>query len=503
MSESDVVSPATNGLPPLKEDAVFDKGTFNQSVSMLVVGVACNRGLSRLLEQLRPYFPPFVHIPKLQKTYTDDAGVLRKLTLLQPTSSIADSEFIADLKKRDIDVSLKPYFPPDSSCRQNEANAEEPPEVSISVLPSVHQPCSLRLKITYENFSFEHALKLLLPDHLMPVSGFTAVGHVAHFNLKPDALPYRHLIGQLALDKLPNIRTVIHKASAIESDYRTFEMELMAGEPNYVTVVRENNLSFHLDMSKVYWNSRLGTEHARIVERIRHPLPLATEHDDQTVFATRTVVYDVFAGVGPFAVPAAKLGCDVFANDLNPESYKWLLKNVTVNKTKRKPLENVKCFNLDGRVFIREILLPHYWKSLCSSEPPQRFVVIMNLPALAPEFLDAFSVDGEYEKCDPTVPLEIFCYCFLRRHIESEDTVKQRIANALHCVDLFGEAAPNEASMTVKSWNFRFVRDVAPYKDMYCAEFQLMLARKEANADSLDCCSGEKKPRWSISGLTT
>ena len=40
---------------------------------------------------------------------------------------------------------------------------------------------------------------------------------------------------------------------------------------------------------------------------------------------------DVFAGVGPFAIPAAKNGCAVFANDLNPDSVKWLRHNVNSN----------------------------------------------------------------------------------------------------------------------------------------------------------------------------
>ncbi|XP_018359131.1 PREDICTED: FAD synthase-like isoform X2 [Trachymyrmex cornetzi] len=36
--------------------------------------------------------------------------------------------------------------------------------------------------------------------------------------------------------------------------------------------------------------------------------------------------------VGPFAIPAARKKVQVFANDLNPESYKWLQKNALVNK---------------------------------------------------------------------------------------------------------------------------------------------------------------------------
>jgi tRNA (guanine37-N1)-methyltransferase len=40
------------------------------------------------------------------------------------------------------------------------------------------------------------------------------------------------------------------------------------------------------------------------------------------------------AGVGPFSIPAAKKGAFVYANDLNPESYRWLCENKKLNKVK-------------------------------------------------------------------------------------------------------------------------------------------------------------------------
>ena len=67
----------------------------------------------------------------------------------------------------------------------------------------------------------------------------------------------------------------------------------------------------------MYWNSRLQTEHERLV---------------QQWFEPGQVVADVMAGVGPFAVPAAKKGCFVMGNDLNPESAYWMEKNRVENK---------------------------------------------------------------------------------------------------------------------------------------------------------------------------
>jgi len=50
------------------------------------------------------------------------------------------------------------------------------------------------------------------------------------------------------------------------------------------------------------------------------------------LLARGDVLYDVFAGVGPFAVPAAKKHCQVHANDLNPDSVHWLRHNLDLNK---------------------------------------------------------------------------------------------------------------------------------------------------------------------------
>lgn len=45
---------------------------------------------------------------------------------------------------------------------------------------------------------------------------------------------------------------------------------------------------------------------------------------------------DVFSGVGPLAISAAKIVKRVFANDLNPYAIEYLERNCVLNKLERK-----------------------------------------------------------------------------------------------------------------------------------------------------------------------
>lgn len=151
-------------------------------------------------------------------------------------------------------------------------------------------------------------------------SGFNSVGHVAHLNLRDRFAPYKKVIAEVIVDKNPLIRTVINKVDNVgtESAYRTFSYEVLAGEDDMDVQVMESGCVFTFNYAKVYWNSRLETEHSRLVR----------------LFQPGEVVCDVMAGIGPFAVPAGKKGVFVWANDMNPESHKGLLTAIDKNKVK-------------------------------------------------------------------------------------------------------------------------------------------------------------------------
>lgn len=200
--------------------------------------------------------------------------------------------------------------------------------------------------------------------------------------------------------------------------------------------VKENGVTYQFDFSRVYWNPRLSTEHQRVVQLVKR---------GETVF-------DVFAGVGPFAIPAARLGATVLANDLNPESYKWLQHNCKLNKVEKK----VRSFSLDGRAFIQGPLkqeLPALLKEQA------RVHVVMNLPALALEFLDAFRGLLHHEAPgDETLPT-VYCYCFSK-----DDNAEADVVSRASCSLGF----PLEGRSSV-----HFVRNVSPNKDMLCLRFSL------------------------------
>ncbi len=108
----------------------------------------------------------------------------------------------------------------------------------------------------------------------------------------------------------------MNKLDSIHAEFRYFDMEVLAGDHDFITTQHESGCTFTFDFSKVYWNSRLQGEHDRLIALLQ----------------PGEVIADVMAGVGPFAVPAAKKGCYVLGNDLNPESVKWMRENRIKNK---------------------------------------------------------------------------------------------------------------------------------------------------------------------------
>lgn len=120
------------------------------------------------------------------------------------------------------------------------------------------------------------------------------------------------------------------------NEFRVPKFEILAGKDDMVTEVKQYGAIFKLDYSLVYWNSRLEHEHLRLI----------------SVFQAGEIICDMFAGIGPFAIPAAQKGCLVYANDLNPDSIRFLKINAKINKVD----DLVHAYNMDARKFISQLM---------------------------------------------------------------------------------------------------------------------------------------------------
>jgi tRNA G37 N-methylase Trm5 len=59
-------------------------------------------------------------------------------------------------------------------------------------------------------------------------------------------------VRQVLIDKNPQIKTVVNKMTSIDTTFRFFRMEVLAGEDRFETEVKENGCRFKMDYSKVW-----------------------------------------------------------------------------------------------------------------------------------------------------------------------------------------------------------------------------------------------------------
>ncbi|CAL5366230.1 unnamed protein product [Camellia sinensis] len=275
-------------------------------------------------------------------------GLLKKfkLTTTISTSNMHLFDPKGVIKKYETPEQILEEFFHESEVVLNENGREDTTSTSELV--------RCKLTLFYNYWQMNEILEALLPNSMIVPSAFETVGHIAHLNLRDEHLPYKKLIAKVVLDKnKPKIQTVVNKIDAIHNDYRTMQLEVLAGNRSLVTIVVENGLRFHVDLATVYWNSRLATERQRLLN----------------CFTCYDVICDVFAGVGPIAISAGRKVKHVFANDLNPFAVEYLERNCVLNELERKI-----------ELFIDAMFASQKAQSITQ--------VVMNLPNDAAEYLD-------------------------------------------------------------------------------------------------------------------
>ena len=142
---------------------------------------------------------------------------------------------------------------------------------------------------------------------------------------------------------------------------------------------------------------------------------------------------------------------------------------MSINLQKNQPKKSPRPFhvyNLDGQEFLRSIALPqieiYQNDAKHRSSSKSKIVILMNLPELALTFLDVFHewlATNREENQRWIVPIEIYCYTFSRAEDRVKD-IRMRLKTILPDID-------------VEKIVCRFVRQVAPNKDMMCVNINL------------------------------
>jgi tRNA (guanine37-N1)-methyltransferase len=148
-------------------------------------------------------------------------------------------------------------------------------------------------------------------------SAFDQIGDIIIVRIPDSLLSKKKIIGKTLLDQVKTAKSVFYQSSSVEGDFRTRDLEILAGVDKTETEYKEFGCRFIVDVEKAFFSPRLSTERDRIAELVQ---------DGE-------IVINMFGGVGMFSIIAAKRKkCTVYNIDINPIAAKLCEKNIRLNK---------------------------------------------------------------------------------------------------------------------------------------------------------------------------
>jgi len=149
------------------------------------------------------------------------------------------------------------------------------------------------------------------------ISAFDQIGEIIIVRIPDSLLPKKKIIGKALLDEVKIVKSVFYQTSAVEGNFRTRDLEILAGEENTETEYKEFGCKFRVDVKNAFFSPRLSTERERIANLIQEG----------------EVMTNMFAGIGMFSIMAAKKKkCTVYSLDINPVASKLCEINIGLNK---------------------------------------------------------------------------------------------------------------------------------------------------------------------------
>ena len=145
------------------------------------------------------------------------------------------------------------------------------------------------------------------------ISAFDQIGEIIIVRIPDSLLSKKKIIGNALLEEVKIVRSVFYQASAVEGNFRTRDLEILAGEDNTETEYKEFGCRFRVDVKNAFFSPRLSTERERIANLIQNG----------------EIMTNMFAGIGMFSIMAAKKKkCRVYSLDINPIASKLCEANI-------------------------------------------------------------------------------------------------------------------------------------------------------------------------------
>jgi tRNA (guanine37-N1)-methyltransferase len=189
-------------------------------------------------------------------------------------------------------------------------------------------------------------------------SAFDQVGDIIIIRIPDSLLSKKEIIGKTLLEQVKTAKSVFYQSSSVEGDFRTRDLEILAGENKTETEYKEFGCRFIVDVEKAFFSPRLSTERDRISDLVQ---------EGETVI-------NMFGGIGMFSIIVAKRKkCTVYNIDINPIAAKLCEKNIELNRLAGKVIS----IHGDAAKIVEEEL----------KDKGDR--VLMLLPERSDEFLDS------------------------------------------------------------------------------------------------------------------
>jgi tRNA (guanine37-N1)-methyltransferase len=157
----------------------------------------------------------------------------------------------------------------------------------------------------------------ILPAYVLPYVSdhFEVIGDIAVLAVPAELEPWKHTLAQAMISHRKNIAAVLNKKEKVAGGSRTARYEVLLGETT-VTVHHESGFVYRLDVGRAFFSTRMAHERKRVTDQI----------------GSGERVYIPFAGVGPFVIPAAARGAEVYAVEKYPDAYRYLGENAALNR---------------------------------------------------------------------------------------------------------------------------------------------------------------------------